>query len=84
MYTIIVSSRAQKDLRKLPKATRDEILAQIQALADDPFPPGRKKLKGKLGDYWRIRAGNYRVLYEVEQKTVTVYVLRIRDRKQAY
>jgi len=84
VYTVIVSNRAQKDLRKLPKATRDEILSPIQALADDPFPPGRKKLKGKLGDYWRIRVGNYRILYEVEQKTITVYVLRIRDRKQAY
>ena len=84
LYTILLSSRAQKDLRKLAARQRDRLVAQIQALADDPFPPGRKKLKGMRGDYWRVRVGDYRILYEVEQDELVVLILRALDRKEAY
>jgi mRNA interferase RelE/StbE len=84
LYTVLLSRRAQKDLRKLAPKQRNKIVAQVEALAEDPFPPGRKKLKGQHGDYWRIRVGDYRVIYEVEQDDLVVLVLRALDRKEAY
>ena len=84
MYRVLVSSRAQKDLRKLPPQVRDRIVARIRQLGDDPFPDGRKKLKGQAGTYWRIRVGDFRVLYEVEQGDLVVLVLRAVNRKDAY
>ena len=84
LYAVLLSRRAQKDLRKLAPQQRDKLVAQITALAENPFPPGRKKLKGQRGDYWRVRVGDYRVIYEVEQDALVVLVLRALDRKAAY
>ena len=53
------------------------------ALADNPRPPGCKKLKDSEGN-WRIRAGAYRILYEINDARSLVTVLRIRHRKEAY
>lgn len=83
-YTVLVSRRAQKDLRKLPRPILDRIAGRLRQLGDDPYPEGRKKLKGQRGDYWRIRVGEYRVIYEVDQGRLTVLVLRALDRKEAY
>lgn len=83
-YTVLVSSQAARDLRALDAATRRRIQGKIEGLATDPFPPGRKKLKGQTGDVWRIRVGDFRVLYDVEQASVTVLVLRVRNRKNVY
>ena len=84
MYRVLVSSRAQKDLRKLPPRDRDRIVVRLRQLGDDPFPDGRKKLKGQMGDYWRIRVGDFRVIYGVEQGDLVVLVLRAVNRKDAY
>ncbi len=84
MHTVLLSRRAQKDLRKLDVAQRKKVVKQIEALAEDPFPPGRRKLKGQRGDYWRVRVGDYRVIYEVDQGSLVVLVLRALDRKEAY
>ena len=84
MYTVVLSRRAQKDLGALAPAVRSKLVAQIRLLAEDPFPQGRKKLKGQKGDYWRVRVGSYRIIYEVEQGELVVLVLRALDRKDAY
>jgi mRNA interferase RelE/StbE len=84
VYAVLLSRRAQKDLRNLGAAQRNRLVAHIEALADDPFPPGRKKLKGQRGDYWRVRVGDFRILYEVNQGELVVLVLRALDRKEAY
>lgn len=57
-------------------------MASIVGLANDPRPPGCKKLKGRSG--YRIREGNYRVIYEINDKILTVTVVEAGDRKDIY
>jgi len=73
----------KRDLRKLPSAEVNRILAAVDALADEPFPRGVEKLAGS--DYaWRIRVGDYRVIYEVLPKLNLLEVQRARHRKDVY
>ncbi len=83
-YTVLISKRAERDLEALAPPTQNRLRSRIRALADDPFPPGRKKLAGQSAGNWRIRVGDFRVLYTVQQETVTILVLRVRNRKDAY
>ena len=81
MYSIRVLPSALKALKPLPKKTRLRILAAIDALANDPRPPGTKKLQGG-GGLHRIRVGNYRIIYLIEGDEVIV--ARTGDRKEVY
>ena len=83
-YTVLIAKRAERDLGALAPSTQDRIRSRIEALADEPFPPGRKKLSGQYTGTWRVRIGDFRVLYDVQQEIVTVLVLRVRNRKDAY
>lgn len=73
----------KKDLRKLPAAAVDAILLAVEALAEEPFPPGVDKLAGSECAY-RIRVGDYRVVYEVVKAAELVEIQRVRHRKDAY
>ena len=70
-------------MRALPREVLVRVDRAILALADAPRPSGSKKLKGSESTY-RIRMGDYRVLYEIEDQALLVLVIRIRDRKDAY
>jgi len=70
-------------LESLPGKIQDRIFEAIDALVDNPRPRGCRKLRGRDSQY-RIRVGDYRVIYEIDDKTVTVLILRIRHRKDAY
>lgn len=83
MYEILIERRAEKDLRRLAAEIFQRLIAAIQALADDPRPDGCKKLTGSEND-WRIRVGDYRVLYEIDDKNQIVRILRVRHRREAY
>ena len=74
---------ALRELEQLPKPVRLIITGKIERLAEDPFPAGSKRLKG-LADVYRIRSGDYRILYLVEVSQQVVRVLRIRHRSEAY
>jgi len=82
MYEILLTSIAVKDYNKIPQKEVKKINKAIDELADDPRPHGYKKLKGRQG--YRVRAGNYRIIYEINDKVLTVLVIRIRDRKEVY
>ena len=73
----------RKDLRKLPETAVDAIVAAVEELAEEPFPPGVDKLAGSECAY-RIRVGDYRVVYEVVKSTKLVEVQRVRHRKDVY
>ena len=73
----------RKDLRKLPAKTVTEVLEAVDALADNPFPHGVEKLSGSEHAY-RIRLGDYRVVYEVVRETKLVEIQRVRHRKDVY
>ena len=81
-YSIEFVPSARRALAKLPLPMRKRIQVAIDDLADNPFPPGVKKLQGEDG--YRIRVGDYRVIYEVEQGRLTVLVIRIGHRREVY
>ncbi|MBC8116390.1 MAG: type II toxin-antitoxin system RelE/ParE family toxin [Candidatus Saccharimonas sp.] len=83
MYEILLERRAERDLRQLSADVFQRVVAAMQGLADDPRPPGCKKLTGSVND-WRIRVGDYRVLYEIGDHTKVVRVMRVRHRRDAY
>lgn len=81
-YRVFIIPKAQKELERLPKEMYDRILAAILDLEQNPRPPGSKKLSGREG--WRIREGDYRVIYEIDDAARTVTVLRVRHRRDVY
>lgn len=81
-YQVEVHNRAAKNIAKLPRKTRDRVLAKIEALGDDPLPQGVTKLTGEDG--FRLRVGDYRIVYTVEHQKLTVWVIRVMHRSQVY
>jgi mRNA interferase RelE/StbE len=82
-YKIEISSSAEKALRKIPKNDLKKIIEAIQILGINPFPEGCRKLSGEEGAY-RVRQGNYRIIYEVDGKKLIILVLKIGHRKDVY
>ena len=83
MYEVYLERSAENDLKRLPTSTFDRILHQIKTLAENPRPSGCRKITGSKND-WRIRIGDYRVLYEVNDRVKAVRVMRVRHRREAY
>lgn len=81
-YGILILRRAQKELAQLPEATYERVKGAVRKLAEDPRPRGCQKLSGRDG--WRIRVGNYRVIYEIDDLQQTVTVLHIGHRRDVY
>lgn len=82
-YTVQFVRSARKDLEALPDAAIQRIFPRIEALADDPRPTGCKKLRGAR-DLWRLRIGNYRVVYQVDDVVRIVEIRAVGDRKDIY
>ncbi len=83
MYRILLERTAEKDLSRLSTEIHDRVIAAIQALANNPRPPGCRKLAGSKND-WRIRVGDYRVIYEIADQIRIVRVNRVRHRREVY
>jgi mRNA interferase RelE/StbE len=77
------NKKAGKYLRTIPTKYLPKIIAKIDSLADDPRPRGVKKLSGRL-DTYRVRQGDYRMIYQVRDRDREVTILSISDRKDAY
>jgi len=83
VYEVLLERRAERDLKKLAKETFYRILPKIKGLSENPKPAGCRKITGSKND-WRIRIGDYRVIYEIDEKEKTVKVMRIRHRREVY
>lgn len=83
VYQVRLDRQAEKDLRSLPHAVAAKTMAALRALAEDPHPIGCRKLVGSAND-WRIRIGDYRVLYEILNGLGEIHIHRIRHRKDVY
>ena len=81
-YEVLILRRAQKELAGLPKADYERVRDAVMALAENPRPVGCKKLVGREG--WRIRSGDYRVIYEIDDAAQKVTVLHIGHRRDVY
>lgn len=83
MYTVYLERRAEKDLQKLPYQILPRVRKALFGLKTSPRSSGAHKLAGSHHD-WRIRVGDYRILYEIDDGSHTVKVYRIKHRKEAY
>lgn len=81
-YTIVLAPKAQKQLDKFSDHIAAPILEAIADLAEDPRPSGCKKLKGRDG--YRIRTGNYRIIYEIFDTELIIDVVAVGHRKDIY
>ena len=82
-YTVALTASAAKELKNLPGQLVERIVPRLESLAANPRPPGCKKMLG--GDReWRIRIGDYRVVYTIDDTKLLVEVTRIRHRSGVY
>ncbi len=82
-FKVIYSSRASKQLAEIPARDYFSIVSLIDALQTNPLPRGIKKMKG-YKDYYRLRKGDYRIVYRVEFNIVTITIIQIGHRKDIY
>ena len=83
MYQVVVERTAEKDLKRLSPEVRARVAPAILALARNPRPAGSRKLIGSKND-WRIRVGDYRVVYEIADEIRIVRINRVRHRREVY
>ncbi len=83
MYAVLLEAAAERSLRRLDAAVFPRVASALRSLADNPRPHGCRKLTGSDRD-WRIRVGDYRVVYELDDRAHEVRVMRIRHRREAY
>ncbi len=81
-YNLIIKRSAEKDFKPIPKEDRKRLVMKIRQLTLDPRPPGAEKLKGDA--YWRVRQGDYRVVYLIDDASQTVTIEKVGHRKEIY
>jgi mRNA interferase RelE/StbE len=81
-YRVILPRSVQKELDRLAKDVRERILTRLIELENDPRPSDVKKLKGRAA--WRIRVGDYRVIYEIHDHELHILVITIGHRRDIY
>lgn len=82
-YRIEFTKSAERDLRALPENILKRVDARILSLAEQPCPDGVTKLVGR-GDLYRVRVGDYRVIYEIQDAVILVTIIRVRHRSDVY
>ena len=83
MYRVVVERSAEKDLKRLSVEIRARVATVLRSLATNPRPSGSRKLAGTKHD-WRVRVGDYRIIYEIADVIRVVRVQRIRHRRDVY
>ena len=81
-YKIYFKESVEKDFRLIPKKDLQKILLRIKALEKDPRPTGHEKLTGQ--ERCRVRQGQYRIIYSIQDKELTVWVVKVGHRKDVY
>jgi len=82
-YKVLLKKSVEKDLRKIDRSQVSKIVSAIQEMAEDPYPSGSRKLVGSTKTF-RVRVGDYRILYIVDESRQEVEVQTVRHRKDAY
>ena len=83
IYEVTLAPAAARQLRKFDPQVRRRVQAAIELLADDPRPPTATRLVGGAGE-WRVRTGDYRIIYEIEGNRLLVLVLNLGHRREIY
>ena len=82
-YSVEFAPSTARDFRKLTREVQHRLARAIDELGANPRPRGAKKLQGE-DDIWRIRAGDYRIIYEIQERRLVVMVVRVAHRREAY
>lgn len=82
-YRIELTPRAEREFKSLDGSVRGRIKQRIDSLAKNPYPSGIKKIEGEE-ELYRLRVGDYRILYQVKEKTLLVLIVRIGHRREVY
>lgn len=80
--SVVIKRSAAKEIERIPLRDRRRVIAKIRGLADDPRPVGCEKLSSE--DKYRIRQGDYRILYEIADRELIVTVVKIGNRREVY
>lgn len=83
-YSIDLSPAAKREFKKLPSKAQEQVSAVIDKLAENPRPHGYKPLHGKLKGFFRIDTGDYRIIYEVHDNILLVFIIKVGDRRDVY
>jgi mRNA interferase RelE/StbE len=81
-YSIVLKDSAERELSRLPSSLHARVIKKLRSLESNPRPSGMKKLQGHQG--YRIRVGDYRILFEVDDRERRVYVYSVAHRKEVY
>ncbi len=81
-YSLVIKKSAERELRTVPKPDLRRITERMRGLAQDPRPAGSEKLSGQ--DRYRVRQGDYRIVYAVDDETRTVQVVKVGHRREVY
>ena len=82
-YTVQLKPAALRQLEKLPREIQTRVAGKIESLRNDPFPQGCKEFQGEPGT-WRVRVGDYRVIYQVDRGILLILVVTIGHRREVY
>jgi len=82
-YRLKIKDSARKQITRLPKRDQRRVMNAIADLGDTPRPEGVRKIAG-ADDAYRIRVGDYRIVYEIADRVLTVYIVRVAHRKDVY
>ncbi|MEO0537068.1 MAG: type II toxin-antitoxin system RelE/ParE family toxin [Cyanobacteria bacterium P01_A01_bin.123] len=82
-YQVVFKPAAQRQLKKLTPVVQKRLIELIESLTDEPRPPNCKKLKGRL-DQYRLRSGDYRIIYSINDTTLIVKVIKLGHRRDIY
>lgn len=82
-YTVHIAPAAERQLRSLPKRTQSQITKRLLKLEADPRPSGVKKLEGEK-DLYRLRVGDFRLIYAIRDRELIVLIVKIGHRRQVY
>lgn len=83
MHEVLLERGAEKDLNRLAPDLFQRVVVATRGLKNSTRPPGSKKLAGSPGG-WRVRVGDYRIIYDIDDKTKCVRILRVRHRREVY
>jgi mRNA interferase RelE/StbE len=83
VYAVLLEAAAERGLHRLDGVVFRRVVTALRILADNPRPTGCRKLTGSDRD-WRVRVGDYRIIYEIDDRNREVRVMRIRHRREAY
>jgi mRNA interferase RelE/StbE len=83
-YQIEFARKVEKQLKTIPLSIREKIFDRIEALKKNPRPASCEKLQGSETDLFRIRQGDYRIVYTIEDKKLAILVVRVVHRKEVY